>query len=133
MKNHRGYRKNRRAVAWTACFAAVLLVGGQSAAASENGSTAAAAGLGIGSALTSLVYGPVKVVYAVLGGVIGGIAWGLSGGDSDVLEAVLLPAVRGDYVVTPAILRGEEPLEFIGRRPGYGTDAVVQQEIEEDF
>jgi hypothetical protein len=89
-------------------------------------STAAEAGIGVASVLCSLVYGPVKIVYATLGTVLGGLAWGLSGGDDDVLQAVLLPAVRGDYVVTPANLRGQEPLEFIGRRPGYELEVEVE-------
>jgi hypothetical protein len=97
--------------------------------------TATEAGLGVGSALCSLVYGPVKLVYATLGTVFGGMAWGLSGGDSDVLNAVMMPAVRGDYVVTPAHLRGEEPLEFIGHRPGYGPEesAVVDDDLETSY
>ena len=35
------------------------------------------------------------------------------------MYAVITPAVRGDYVVTPAHLRGERELEFIGRDPDY--------------
>lgn len=134
MKNCRTNQGSKRTKTSIACLVAILLLVGQSAAArSENATTAADAGLGIAAALSSLVYGPLKIVYAVLGGTIGGIAWGLSGGDSEVLGAVLLPAVRGDYVVTPSHLRGEEPLEFIGRRPGYGRETVEQQEIQEDF
>ena len=86
------------------------------------------AGIGVGAALCSLVYGPVKIAYAVMGLVFGGMAWGLSGGDGDVLDAVMTPAVRGDYVVTPSHLRGEEPLQFIGRRPGYGPDADTEDD-----
>ena len=97
--------------------------------------TASEAGIGVGAALCSLLYGPVKIVYATLGLVFGGMAWGLSGGDSDVMNAVVTPAVRGDYVVTPSILRGERPLEFIGRRPGYEQEAVVVEEetLEESY
>ena len=40
-------------------------------------------------------------------------------------RAVVMPAVRGDYVVTPAILSGERPLEFYGRAPGYEQDKVA--------
>ena len=87
------------------------------------------AGLGAASALTSLVYGPVKIVYSVLGVVFGGFAYGLSGGDSSVMHAVVTPAIRGDYVVTPSHLRGEQPLEFFGRDPGYRQDDVVFEEI----
>ena len=87
--------------------------------------TASEAGLGVGSALCSLVYGPVKLVYATLGLLFGGLAWGLSGGDQDVLDAVITPAVRGDYVVTPSHLRGDRSLEFFGRRSGYRNEAQV--------
>jgi type IV secretory pathway VirB2 component (pilin) len=88
---------------------------------------ASEAGLGATSALTSLVYGPVKIVYAVLGVVFGGFAYGLSGGDSNVMRAVATPAIRGDYVITPTHLRGERPIEFFGQDPGYrGDDAVLE-------
>jgi hypothetical protein len=58
-------------------------------------------GIGAVAALSTLIYGPVKLTYATLGLLIGGAAWGLSGGDQQVLEAVVTPALRGDYVVTP--------------------------------
>jgi hypothetical protein len=107
---------------------AALILMSQPAPAAAAESTAENAGLGAASAICSLLYAPGKLVYATLGTVLGGLAWGLSGGDSDVLEAVLLPAVRGDYVVTPSHLRGVEPLEFVGRRPGYEADAAVVAE-----
>jgi hypothetical protein len=96
--------------------------------------TAREAGAGVGAAFGTLLYAPVKLVYATLGLVLGGIAWGLSGGDAEVKNAVIMPAVRGDYVITPAIIQGEEKLEFVGRRPGYGrSDEIVAEEIEEGF
>lgn len=122
----RGASKRTRSL----LLAAALLVALPPAAALAADNTASNAGMGAASALCSLVYGPAKVVYATLGLVMGGMAWGLSGGDSDVMDAVLLPAVRGDYVVTPANLRGERELEFIGHRPGYGPDAEA---LEEDY
>ena len=79
------------------------------------------AGIGAGSALSSLVYGPVKIAFAVTGMVIGPFAWALSGGDSDVMWRVIDTSVRGDYVVTPSHLRGEQPLEFFGRSPASGV------------
>lgn len=77
--------------------------------------TAATYGLGLGSVLCSLVYGPVKVVYATLGAVVGGTAWVLTGGRSDVAREIIEPSVRGDYIVTPKHLTMEEPLAFTGR------------------
>ena len=87
----------------------------------------AEAGLGAASAVCSLLYGPVKVVYALSGLIIGGIAWGLSGGDSDVLKAVITPSVRGDYVITPALLKGERPVEFFGKDPQYRSEAAPSE------
>ena len=87
------------------------------------------AGLGVASAVASLIYGPVKVVYSLLGVVFGGFAYGLSGGDSNVMAAVATPAIRGDYVITPMHLRGERPIEFFGRDPGYRDDDVVLEDL----
>ena len=82
------------------------------------------AGLGVGSAMATLVYAPVKLCYALGGLVIGGLAWGFSGGDNSVAEVVLTPSVLGDYVITPAQLSGEEPIEFFGREARPKTVAV---------
>jgi hypothetical protein len=89
---------------------------------------AAEAGTGAASAIASLVYGPAKIGYSVLGVVFGGIAWGLSGGDTEVLNAVISPAIRGDYVITPNHIRGDRSIEFIGRRQDYREDTVVFEE-----
>ena len=76
-------------------------------------------GIGAVAALSTLVYGPVKLCYATIGLVVGGFAWGLSGGDTEVLNSVITAAVRGDYVVTPEHIRMERGLEFYGRAPQY--------------
>ena len=72
-------------------------------------------GIGAAAALSSLVYGPVKLVYALGGLVVGGFAWVFTAGDSEVAEKVFTRSLRGTYVITPEILLGEKPLEFIGR------------------
>ena len=86
------------------------------------------AGTGVASAIASLVYGPVKIGYSLLGVVFGGIAWGLSGGDTEVLNAVVSPAIRGDYVITPDHIRGDQSVEFVGQRQDYREDTVVFEE-----
>jgi hypothetical protein len=78
-------------------------------------------GIGALAALGTLIYGPVKLTYATLGVIVGGAAWGLSGGDQAVLESVVTPALRGDYVVTPAHIKMERSLEFYGRDPQLRT------------
>ena len=76
-------------------------------------------GIGAVAALSTLIYGPVKLTYSTLGLLVGGAAWGLSGGDQAVLESVVTPALRGDYVVTPEHIRMERSLEFYGRDSQY--------------
>lgn len=93
----------------------VLALGGAPSAALADDGTAEEAGWGIASALGSLVYGPAKVVYAVGGTVVGGFAWLFSAGDMDVAVPIWKRSVRGDYVLTPQHVRGERPIEFIGR------------------
>lgn len=85
----------------------------------EEDQLAAEAGMGALSAVSTLLYGPVKLLYAGCGLIFGGIAWGLSGGDSDVMMRVVTPAVRGDYVITPRHLRMEDKVEFFGQDPAY--------------
>lgn len=89
-------------------------------------------GLGAAAAISSLIYGPVKLVYATGGLIIGSFAWIFTAGDTQVAETVFTRSLRGDYVITPGILLGEESLEFIGRdsepyRPK--TEAVAAAEI----
>jgi hypothetical protein len=72
-------------------------------------------GLGAAAAISSLIYGPVKLVYATGGLVIGALAWVFTAGDSQVAEKVFTRSLRGTYVITPKILVGEERLDFIGR------------------
>lgn len=73
--------------------------------------------LGTTCAVLNLVYGPVKVVYALLGGTTGVAAWALTGGDREIGRTLIQPALRGDYVIVPDHLTLDEPLEFFGRDP----------------
>src|SRR3990170_4205483 len=65
-------------------------------------------GYGLGSVLASMFYSPFKVTYAGLGLVTGGLGFVLSAGNMDVMNNIINPAVRGNYVVTPRHLKGEE-------------------------
>jgi hypothetical protein len=72
-------------------------------------------GLGAAAAISSLVYGPVKLLYATGGLVVGAFAWAFTAGDTQVAEKVFTRSLRGTYVITPDILTGERELVFIGR------------------
>ena len=71
-------------------------------------------GIGLGAVVVDLLYMPVKVVYATLGGITGGFAFMLTGGRMDIARAVWTPSMGGTYVVTPSMLRGEDPIYFSG-------------------
>ena len=109
----------------TVAFLSIALAPAASVA-DDNNASSMAQGIGIGSAsaISSLIYGPVKICYALGGVVVGGLAWAFSGGDAEVAKTVITPAVYGDYVIAPAVLRGQQPLEFYGRAPGYSAGNV---------
>ena len=113
--------RTARRIQWAAVIAFLsIALAPVAALADDNNAGSMAKGIGIGSAsvISSLIYGPIKIVYATCGVVIGGLGWAISGGDGEVAKAVMTPAVYGDYVVLPAVLMGEQPLEFYGRAPG---------------
>jgi hypothetical protein len=74
-------------------------------------------GYGFGSVLANIFYMPAKVTYAGLGLLTGGIGFVLSGGRADVANDIIYPSVKGNYVVTPSHLKGNEPLYFVGAPP----------------
>lgn len=107
---------------WTlagVCAAGIALVPGSALAKNQALTMAKSGGLGAASALTSLVYGPVKLVYATTGLLVSGIAYAFSGGDKEVAKVVITPSVMGDYVITPRMLTGDQSIQFFGRDPGY--------------
>lgn len=71
-------------------------------------------GYGVGAFFTNLVYMPAKFVYATLGGITGGFAYVLTGFNFNVGKSVWVPSTGGDYVITPAMLRGDDPIYFSG-------------------
>ncbi|WNM61001.1 hypothetical protein [Candidatus Nitrospira neomarina] len=84
------------------------------AAEQELSSPTNEAALGIGSALLTVIYFPVKFAYAILGGVVGTFTYGLTGGDLETAKAVWEPSFYGTYVITPDHLKGNEPVRFLG-------------------
>ena len=118
-------RSRRMRWAAAAAFFSIALAPAASLAANDAGSMAKGIGIGSASALSSLIYGPAKIVYATAGVVVGGLSWVFSGGDSEVAKTVITPAVYGDYVVSPGVLTGDEKLEWYGRSPDYPASIDV--------
>ena len=87
-------------------FVLFLSLAGVSEAVAENAWKEA--GLGVASVLGSAIYSPVKVQYAALGAVTGGLAWLVTAGNTELAQRIWEPALGGDYLITPQMLRGSK-------------------------
>jgi hypothetical protein len=71
-------------------------------------------GWGMAAIGANLFYIPGKLVYAALGGFTGSMGYLLSAGNFEAAQKIWSPTVGGTYVLTPSMLRGEEPIFFAG-------------------
>jgi len=106
---------------WRGFVAAATLVAALGSAQPARADFLEDAGWGTLTVLSNVVYMPVKLVYATLGGLTGGLALGLTGGDMDVAETIWVTSMGGNYVLTPPMLRGEETISIAGT-PGITTE-----------
>ena len=114
-------KKVKRPLALVVCL--LLIAGGPSMVLAKGElDPVEQAGLGVVSALLTLPYGPAKIVYAGLGGIVGGATWVLTGGNAEAAKTVWEPSFYGDYVITPDHILGKKPLRFFGVSP-YQEDA----------
>ena len=88
--------------------------GTQEAPAAASGSAWSDAGYGTLAVLTNILYMPAKIVYASVGLLTGSLAYLCTVGDEDTAKSIWNPSLGGTYVVTPAMLRSDEPILFSG-------------------
>jgi hypothetical protein len=74
-------------------------------------------GLGVASVFISLFWGTAKLGYAGAGALVGVLSYAVTGGRRDVLETIINPSLRGDYLITPQHLTRERPWVFFGPYP----------------
>jgi len=88
----------------------LLLVVAASPAAAE--STADDVLYGTGSVFSTLLYAPFKATFCILGGLtsVGSLPFGGTQMAGDIASA----ACGGTWAITPAALKGQEPVRFIG-------------------
>jgi hypothetical protein len=72
------------------------------------------AGYGVGALLANVLYIPAKLTYAVVGGVVGGGTYLVTAGNEQAANTVWRSSLGGDYVVTPQMLAGQQPINFSG-------------------
>jgi hypothetical protein len=112
-----------------AVLAAVLAATARPAMAEEDSNRFATDfGYGVGAFFTNLIYMPTKFVYATLGGITGGFAYLLTGLNYDLARGIWVPSTGGDYVVTPSMLKGEDPIYFSGTTQPKSERSVREEE-----
>ena len=67
---------------------------------------------GMTSSLLSLLYTPLKVNVAMVGGIVGGLAYPFSGFNPDASKKIWDKSLGGTYLITENILKGEDKLEL---------------------
>lgn len=72
------------------------------------------AGYGAAALLGNVLYIPAKLVYAILGGIGGGAAFLLTAGNAQTANTIWRSSLGGDYVLTPQMVAGEQPINFSG-------------------
>lgn len=125
-----GCRRSMRALVMS--LSLTLLLAASPAVAEDDGFFANA-GIGLGTALVNVLYIPAKFTYATVGSLIGGLAWVLTLGDTDTAMGVWEPTMGGSYVVTPSMLRGDEPVRFSGGTTpttSSGGEEVIEEKEE---
>jgi hypothetical protein len=89
-----------------------LALAGPSAPSWANSeSTAAEVGSSAGSAFGTLLYAPLKATFCILGGIGSGFTAIVS---PPTAGKVAMATCGGSWIVTPNVIRGREPLKFIG-------------------
>jgi len=112
-----------------AAICAVVVASAPGAALAGGGGTLKEGGLGAAATVTSIIYGPTKILYALGGSLIGGMAWMVTGGDTEVAGTIVTRSVRGTYVITPESLTGKQSIEFVGRSPEYREVAGMGTQV----
>lgn len=100
-----------------------LLVGGAAAGAAAGGVSSVkeshehhySAMTYTGTVLANIVYFPAKVLFAGGGALTSGIAYLATLGNPAPSDQIWDASVDGDYVVTPAMVAGDRPVQFVGR------------------
>ena len=81
---------------------------------STEGGTASSAGMQAAAGVSTLLYLPLKLVFAIGGGIVGGLAYVFSGGNEQAAKSIWDTSLYGTYIITPDHLQGNRPIRFLG-------------------
>ena len=92
-------------------FLILALVSQTSPAWASEESTLEQAGYGVGSVVGTLVYAPLKAAFCIIGG-IGAAFTAIA--SPPTARKVAGASCGGTWIVTPDVVRGQEPVHFVG-------------------
>jgi len=103
-----------------------MIPAGSTLAEDQSSSTDNSDGTGIqvASWLLTVPYCAGKSAFAIAGSVVGGLGYAFSGGNSETAQSIWSKTVYGTYILRPAHLRGEEPIQFLGKADGNQSEPV---------
>lgn len=81
---------------------------------SADGGNPSSAGLQAAAGISNFVYFPLKLIFAIGGGVVGGFTYVFSGGNEEATKSVWTTSFYGTYILTPDHLQGNRPIRFLG-------------------
>ncbi len=81
---------------------------------SAEGGSASSAGMQAAAGVSTLLYLPLKLAFAIGGGVVGGLAYAFSGGNEQAAKSIWTTSLYGTYILTPEHLQGNRPIRFLG-------------------
>ena len=81
---------------------------------STEGGSASSAGMQVASGFSTLLYLPLKLAFAIAGGIVGGLTYAFTGGNENAAKSVWTTSMYGTYFITPDHLEGNRPIRFLG-------------------
>ena len=81
---------------------------------STEGGDASSAGMQAAAGFSTLLYLPLKLAFAISGGIVGGLAYAFSGGNEQAAKSIWTTSLYGTYILTPDHLQGNRPIRFLG-------------------
>jgi hypothetical protein len=86
-------------------------------------------GIQVASWLLTVPYCAGKSAFAIAGSVVGGLGYAFSGGNSETAQSIWTKTVYGTYILRPAHVRGEEPIQFLGKADGNQSEPVKRASV----
>ena len=96
---------------------------------STEGGTASGAGMQVAAGFSTLLYLPLKLAFAIGGGIVGGLAYAFSGGNEQAAKSIWNTSLFGTYIITPDHLQGNRPIRFLGVADSNSAPAPAPEPI----